>query len=228
MNEKIEVLGTEIDNLSPREAMRCIKDFMNTDALSVVTMITSGILIEAEQSSDYRALIERLDLSVIGEKGILEAAGVENGERLADIQSNSFCQSLFGYMEREAKRIVLLAENESKKQEFLDNMKQQYPSLCMSEAFSLEGMVEDAVINQMNGVSADVILAALSSPWQEEFVFRNQQKLGAKLWIGCGKEFPLRKSLELKSGFLEKLIERMLLKKRAAKYQNEKDQGPVE
>ena len=222
MNEKLEILGFEIDNLSVDKSMERVEEFLQTDSLSIIGIITPGILIEAEQSQEYGGLIGQLNLSIIGNKEILEAAGGESEERFTQIQDNSFMKAFLNYLIQKEMQVVLLADKMAERDIFYKYIYKKYPQLNVTGVFILEDAGEDDIVNLINGVSADVLLSMLSSPYQEEFVFRNRQKLGAKLWVGLGKEIPFGSHMELKPGFLGRLLEKRVLKKKISRYQSEK------
>lgn len=222
MNHKLEILGVEIDNLSVQDSMDRIKKYFQTDPLNIIGIITPGMLINAEDSEEYRKMLEKLDLSVIGDKEIMEAAGLENGDRVKEIQENRFVKTLFRFLIEEEKRVILLTETKEEKETLEYYINKKYPLLQVAEIFTFEDAIEDNIVNFINGVSADILLSNLASPYQEEFVFRNRQKLEAKLFIGVGKEIPYSRHLELKPGFLGRMMEKRVLKKKVSRYRSEK------
>lgn len=112
MSGKVEVLGVQIDNVSAIEAIRQTEEFLKTDALSCIGTITGSVLMEAGQNEEYKRKIENLDLSIIMDRDVLDAAGIVEAERrlagLRQLQFNKtstnrrnavfFCQISFIFM----------------------------------------------------------------------------------------------------------------------------------
>ena len=95
-----------------------------------------------------------------------------------------------------------------------------------------EGMEEkdDLLVNEINAVAPDILIVALQSPFQEEWVMKNSTKLNAKLCIGVGeslqeltgkKEQPKTAHAWIKNKWEEfiKKIHRFLFQKKLKKYQ---------
>ena len=76
MSGKIDVLGVKIDNVTAQEAMEAAKEFLKTDTLSSVGTINGSVLLEAGQDEEYRHKIENLDLCVVTDRAVLDAAGI--------------------------------------------------------------------------------------------------------------------------------------------------------
>lgn len=54
----------------------------------------------------------------------------------------------------------------------------------------------EAVINDMNATTPDVIISVLPSPMQEQFLFEHRDKMNANIWYGIGGYRYIRKSTE--------------------------------
>ena len=44
----------------------------------------------------------------------------------------------------------------------------------------------EAVINDMNATTPDVIISVLPSPMQEQFLYEHRDKMNANIWYGIG------------------------------------------
>lgn len=76
MSEKIELLGVRLEVFETEEALEKIKEFLKEDGLRIVGMVTSAMLLASEESEEFRQQLEQLNLCVIREREVLEAAGV--------------------------------------------------------------------------------------------------------------------------------------------------------
>ena len=85
----------------------------------------------------------------------------------------------------------------------------------------------DAVVNEINASTPDVVISILPSPMQEHFLLENKDKLSANLWYGMGTmEFSDTKKGIL--SVLQGLIRKNKLKKRIHSYSEEQEAEKVE
>lgn len=224
MSKKQKVLGVTIDNVDAVEAMERVQEFMDSGALSTIGIITVNVLLETAKSEAYKEQVEQLDLSLIGDKEVLEAAGIDSPRRRMEVEDSWFLRTFIEYLIQEGKSLALIHEKESEKAEALKYFKKYYPQLHIVGAYVPDDEKEDgdSLVNLINGESPDVILAALSQPYQEAFMSENRTKLLAKIWIGVGKGRHVKRSSELKPKFWERILEKRKLKKTLSRYQDGK------
>lgn len=226
MSEKIELLGVRLEVFETEEALEKIKEFLKEDGLRIVGMVTSAMLLASEESEEFRQQLEQLNLCVIREREVLEAAGITKAERLWEAEENWFLPEFLEYLEKSGKNLVLIAETAEEKEQLSHELHSTYPQLEVAGCFCLkeaEGEEADALINQLNAISADVILAALPSPVQEDFAYRIRSKLNSRLWIGMGKNCSVQKGKKGRQKFLERLLEKRTFRKRVAEFSEENE-----
>ena len=224
MSGKIDVLGVKIDNVTAAEAMDAAKDFLKTDTLSSVGTVNGSVLMEAGQDETYRQMIENLDLSIVTDRAVLDAAGITEAERRLEIEDNWFLISFLEYVADAGYSVTLLCGKKADKPVFAGYIREHYSQMQLAGVFAAEEATQDddSLVNLINGAGADVLVAAMRRPEQEEFLYANKQKLNAKLWLGLGDGIKGKNKAEGKSNFFEKLIEKTLFKRKVSKYQNEK------
>ena len=76
MNEKIQVLNIGIDDCTAKEAMKQTVEYMGTEPVSVIELVTVDTVMYASEEPKLRESIECVDLVLPGEKEILEGADV--------------------------------------------------------------------------------------------------------------------------------------------------------
>ena len=74
MIKKIDILGIQLDNYTVREAIMRVEAWYDNNMLNVIEMVSMQMLTESESDPVLKEVISSLDLAVIGEKGILQAA----------------------------------------------------------------------------------------------------------------------------------------------------------
>lgn len=224
MSEQISVLGAHLESLSVQESLKKAEEFLNGDALRIIGAVSAETLLNTESSEEYRQQIEQLNLQVIREREILEAGGVTDPERLWEAEENWFFAEFLALLQETGRTVILLAKDAAERQRLERELRETCPRLRLAGSFSFaENGSEnpDSLLNQMNAIAADVILAALPCPEQETFAYRNRQKLNARIWAGLGREGSIRKGAKAQQSFLARLLEKRAFKKRVSEFSEE-------
>lgn len=182
-------MGIELDNYTVREAVMQVETFMSNDLLNTIESISMQTLIEAENDSVVRDVITSLDLAVIGEKEIIQVAGAETMQRLQETDGNDFSFEFFKRVERNKKSVFLLGETDHKLMDIKREMEEMFPKLVLAGEYALENCVGnlEAVINEMNATTPDIIVSILPTPLQEHFFAEHKDKMNATIWYGMGE-----------------------------------------
>ena len=219
MNEKIQVLGLGIDNLTAKDAVKRVVSYMETEPVNVVEMVTMNTLGKFQQDETAAELFEHFDIALASDKGILEAAGVTDERRLKEVDELLFIKMVMRFLHKNSSRVFLLAEDMADLQKLEMYMQEDYSNLQVVGTATMEenAASDDMLLNLVNGAEAECILSALPSPVEEQFIFRNQALVNAKVWLGFGNLLDeLKKE---KTGFMKvkEFIIRQFLKKEMAK-----------
>ena len=219
MNEKIQVLGLGIDNLTAKDAVKRVVSYMETELVNVVEMVTMNTLGKFQQDETAAELFEHFDIALASDKGILEAAGVTDERRLKEVDELLFIKMVMRFLHKNSSRVFLLAEDVADLQKLEMYMQEDYSNVQVVGTATMEenAASDDMLLNLVNGAEAECILSALPSPVEEQFIFRNQALVNAKVWLGFGNLLDeLKKE---KTGFMKvkEFIIRQFLKKEMAK-----------
>ena len=219
MNEKIQVLGLGIDNLTAKEAVKSVVSYMETEPVSVVEMVTMNTLGKFQQDEMAKEMFESFDIALASDKGMLEAVGITDERRLKEVDELLFIKMVMRFLHKNSARVFLLAEDEADVQKLEIYMQEDYSNIQVVDKATLEenGASDDMLLNLLNAAEAECILSALPSPTEEQFIYRNKSLVNAKVWLGFGNLLDeLKKE---KTGFqkVKDFILRQLLKKEMAK-----------
>ena len=188
MEEKIKVLGVELDCLTAKEAMINVLQFFENDALDAVELISMNMLMNGQDDPQWQEMTGRLQMLLPGEAEILEAAQVGDRTKVKDAGERTFLKMFMKYLQKSHKRVFLLAESEEEMLRVEDAVRHFNRGIRFTGHALLQPQdnLEENVINDINGTETDCILSVLPSPYQEEFIARNRPLLNAKVWLGCG------------------------------------------
>lgn len=219
MNEKIQVLDLEIDNLTAKDAVKRVVSYMETEPVSVVEMVTMNTLGKFQQDETAKELFGSFDIALASDKGILEAAGVKDERRLKEVDELLFIKMVMRFLHKNSARVFLLAEDEADLQKLEMYMQEDYSNIQVVDKATMEdnGASDDMLLNLVNGAEAECILSALSSPMEEQFIFRNKSLVNARVWLGFGNLLDELKKEKTAFQKVKEFILRQLLKKEMAK-----------
>ena len=188
MVKKINILNICVDNFTVRESLLRLDTYMSSTVLNIIETVTMEQLISAGENPAVKDCLEQADLCIIGDREILSETGNDTAQRVREVCGQDFLHELLNRVVRSRKRVFLLAMTE----EELGNMRQAFEEYtCRFQAagsYAVESCSGDmdAVVNEINGTTPDVVLSALDSPVEEEFVMSYKDKIGAGIWYGIG------------------------------------------
>ena len=224
MIKKIDIMGILLDDYTVREALHQIESLSDDNVLRSIESISMQMLMEAEQDEELRNAISSLDLAIVGQKEILEVAGVGTMQRIKETEENDFFYEFLKRLERNHKRLFLLGETEEKNNRIKEKLIEQYPQLSIVGEYALENCIGDqaAVINEMNAATPDLVLSVLPSPTQEHFFWEHKDKISARIWYGVG-DVEIDGRMGVKK-MVTSLLHRGRLKSSIEKYEKKKEE----
>lgn len=223
MSKKIQVLGIEIDNYTIREMMLLLEDYISSEGLHIVQIITPELLLLASEHDQIKEMIDKVDLQVIGDVSILEVVSPSHEQQQSEVQKKELEELFLRSLIRKKKTVYWIGHTEEQLAMFKDYMNENYPDLVLVGQFA--GKIEeddtDYILNDINSVAPDVLLLNLSSPLQENFVFRNRNRFNAKLCICIGLHMKSKFLSRKKSSKIKSLIDQTIFKRKALKYMSD-------
>ena len=225
MNGKIDVLGVQIDYLNVDAEMEQIMAFMQNDFLNTVGIITMNALLTVKEAPQWKDYIENLDMSVPGEKEVLEAAGIDGGQIYEEVEENEFFARLFWYLISRDCRVFLLGGSQEEVEGLKKYLLETYPGLLIvgETADTADGEVStDHLVNEINSVSPDLIISGLPGFRQDQFLMENRQKINGKIWLGLGEHPQIQNEAGLKVSWWSTLLKKNTFRRLAAKYKEGK------
>ena len=95
MNEKMNVLDVQLDNCTAKDAMKIIAEYMQTEELNTVDIVTVDTLMRATQLDGMKEELEKLDLLLPGDMAILEAAKITDRKRIQEMEDQTMLKMVF-------------------------------------------------------------------------------------------------------------------------------------
>lgn len=188
MIKKIDIAGIQLDNYPAHEAIMQMERCMVEDTFFTVEEITADMLIQAEKSERLREAFLLMTHTVIGETGVLEAAGINSIQRRHETEHHVFFYEFIKRLERNHRKVFLLGMQEEKTENFQTWLTQEYPRMEFAGVGAAELCMGDwdAIVNEINAATPDVVVSILPTPEEENFLLDHRNKISARLWYGMG------------------------------------------
>ena len=190
MSEKINVLDIEIDELTAKEAMRESMEYISSEPVSVIELVTVDGLMQISEVQNLKESLNQFDLVLAGDKTILEAAEITERKFLQETENKTFLKMFMRYLHKNHKRVYLLVETEEEGERLYNYMERRYSGIQIVglAKVAAENSADDMLVNAINGGEVDCAFSLLSAPLQEEFIVRNKGVLNIRVWLGVGKD----------------------------------------
>lgn len=227
MDGKINILGVQVDYLNVDAQMEKIEEFMQNDHLNTVGIITMNTLLMSREAPDWKVYLESLDMSIPGEREVLEAAGISEGQIYEEVEENEFFARLFWYLISQERKVFLLGGSPEELEGLKKYLLETYPGLDIAgEAADAEKdeASTDSLVNEINSVSPDVVISGLQGFRQDQFLLENRQKINGRIWLGLGEHPEIRSEAGIKDGWWNTLLKKNTFRRLVAKY----NEGKIE
>lgn len=185
MERKTESLqGINIDTLKLDEAV----EYAFENRGQAVTL-NPEMIMSANKNRDFKNILQNAQLVIpdgIGVKLGLEILGKKNINRIAGIE---FAHSMIKKFASEKLPVALIGAKKEIIETTCDNLKKEFEGLNI--VYSQNGYFTDKekVKTDLINSGAKLVLVALGSPKQEEFIFETKSHMPQTLFIGVGGSF---------------------------------------
>jgi len=144
------------------------------------------MVMTAKEDPEFRSILREADLLVPDGIGLLWAArrlGTDLPERITGTDLASYLIE-----RRPAARLYLLGGKPGVAQRARERIESSSPGAIVSGCHHgyFQSQEEDRVVSDIRAAGTEVLLVGMGSPRQEKFIWRNREKLGAKVAIGVG------------------------------------------
>ena len=227
MNAELEILGVKLKHYRVDAAMEIAEEYLSNDKLNTIGIVTMQMLMQASKEPTWKQYIEDLDLTVIGETEVLEAAGIDRRRRpMRKWRRTSSSHAFFWGLIQKKSRIFVLGDTGEELQTLQKYLTETYPGIEIGGGAVVETLEEsafDSLVNEINSQTTDVIVSGLAGTRQDRFVLENSSKISAKIWLSLGEHSTLQNEAGIKTSWWGTLLKKNTFKWMVTKYNSEKD-----
>lgn len=213
MIKEIIVAGIKLNSYTALENLTNIGKRLDNNVFTTVEDVYMRTLLLAKEDEAVREVVESLDVTVIAENGVWDAAGENSSLRRREIERREFFFQLMHILERNKYSVYILGEESQEVAVACEYIACEFPRLDVVGTAALEECVgaDEGIINNINLLAPDVIISVLPSPKQEHFLAEHKRMLSTKLWYGIGSGKIAGQKHSLKYMFLKMLRKHRLM-----------------
>ena len=197
VNERVELMGCFIDNLTMSETLKRIETFIASGRPHQHVVVNVDKLVKAKRDPALRKIINDCSLINVDGMPVVWASallGISLKERVAGVD-------LFDAIMRRAAttgwRVYLLGARPEVVSAVKTIYETQLPGLAIvgwRDGY-WEAEEEESVVEQIKRANADVLFVAISSPRKEQFLSRYQAHMNIPFAMGVGGTFDVAAGL---------------------------------
>jgi N-acetylglucosaminyldiphosphoundecaprenol N-acetyl-beta-D-mannosaminyltransferase len=191
MEQRVEILGCKIDNLSMEETLQKVEDFIQSGRPHQHVVVNVDKLVKASRDPQLLRIINQCALINADGMPVVWASrllGKPIKERVAGVD---LFESIMQRAAAKTWRVFLLGAQEEVVSRVKQDYERKYPGLTVAGYRNGYWTQEDeeGVVRQIEAARADILFVAMSSPKKEQFLNRYQAEMRIPFAMGVGGTF---------------------------------------
>ena len=193
--EKIHIWDIPIDRVNRAQTMAIFDELMAKPGMSMIVTPNSEIVMNASKDEALADLLREAELMIPDGIGLVYASKILGQPLTERVTGIDFADAALAKLAKEGRSVYFLGskpdggEGVSVAQMAAEKKMAEYPGLVVAGArdgyFKPED--EDEIVAEINASGAELLLVALGSPKQEQFIHRNKDKFtNVRVGIGIG------------------------------------------
>ena len=187
-------LGVRIDNLSSQEAINKIEhmlaDHQKRDTYNVFFANVHSIFL-ARKIKKFKQTLNTTDLILPDGSGLKIAARILGQKIKENLNGTDFIPQICKMAEQKKLSIYFLGGRKEVISKCVNNVQKQYPNLKIAGYH--HGYIKKdnnkQIIENINSTNPDLLLVAMGSPRQEQWLYKNKQCLNTRVCFAVGGLF---------------------------------------
>lgn len=193
----VELLGFNIDNYTFEEAVSVAKGLIDGHKVSQIVTINPEMFYTAENDSNFANIIKEAEMVIpdgIGVKIALKLTG-KNAFRIPGVD---FAKRLLKEASASGIPVAVIGAKEEVVNKAVSNLRSEISGINIVYYHNGYFDNDEVIYNELKAKSPKLILVALGSPRQEQFIYNAKKILNPSLMIGIGG------SLDVWSGYVKR------------------------
>lgn len=188
---KVNILGVFFDSVTMKEATQKILKLLNGHEKSMVITANPEIIMEAQKSSSFCAMINRGDLVVADGIGVVIGSKIIKKPLPERVAGFDLVQHIFDAIKNTNKTVYFFGAAPHIAELAAKEMRAKYKNLKIVGTHDgyFDEEEEKVIIEEINRLKPDLLLVGLGAPRQEKWWYTHKEQLNVKVCIGVGGSF---------------------------------------
>lgn len=185
---RIEVLNTPIDNVTRKQALETLVEFLNTNENHIVITPNPEMIMEAQRDKEFLDIIRKTDLIIPDGTGVVLASWLGKNKLKERVTGCDLSEALFERIAGKDYTVYLFGAAKGVAEKAKENMEKKYPGLKIVGTHDgyFDVKEEKLVIKEIQRLRPDVLLVGSSFPKGEKLIYRHKKRLPVKISMAVG------------------------------------------
>lgn len=194
--EKRTIFGVCIHNISFKEAVEHIREYLEGEKLKVIYTPNTEIVMAAKDDESLKNLINSANMITADGIGLIYAGKIKNKPIKERVTGYDLSMSILDIANEKGYSLYLLGGKPGVAELASERLRDEYRGIKIAGHHhgyfkgshnDHQGHEEElAIIEEINRARADIVFVGLGFPGQEKWIASNREKLKSKLLIGNG------------------------------------------
>lgn len=192
---RIQLLNTEIDNISMEEALDRIDAMVQDRKPAYVVTPNLDHIVTIERDAYFREAYAHADLILADGKPLLWIAKARKTPIREKISGSDLFPRLAELAANKGYTMFFLGAGEGIAAQAAEKLKKQYPGLRITGCyappigFEQDRIAVHEIIQRVQTANPDILIVGLGTPKQEKFLYRYYKQMGVPVSLGLGASF---------------------------------------
>lgn len=193
MQERVKILGVEIDNITSEEAGEITKQLIETSNKSCSLVVAPNVefIMAAQKDEEFFNILKTSKLATPDSIGVIIGGKLQKKPFKERIPGQTYLRKVFEVGEKEGWTFYLLGGSGDIPRRAKEHLESIYPNVKIvgyHEGYFKEDS-EEKVIEEINSLQPNVLFVAMGAPRQEKWIYKNKDKLKVDIAAGQGGTF---------------------------------------
>ena len=193
MQERVKILGVEIDNITSEEAGEITKQLIETSNKSCSLVVAPNVefIMAAQKDEEFFNILKTSKLATPDSVGVIIGGKLQKKPFKERIPGQTYLRKVFEVGEKEGWTFYLLGGSGDIPRRAKEHLESIYPKAKIvgyHEGYFKEDS-EEKVIEEINNLQPNVLFVAVGARIQEKWIYKNRNKLKVDIAAGQGGTF---------------------------------------
>ena len=188
MRETVDILGVGIDKITAEYALRKAERYVRTPGVSVIYTPNPEIIMAAYESDAFKKVLNSADMCTPDGIGVVYASRMLHSPVPERVAGFDLACGVLESISKTGESVFLFGAKPGVAETAAEKLKVKYPGLVIAGTHDgyFKEEDEDAIVQQINDSGASLLFVCLGAPKQENWIYRNRDRLKVNLCMGVG------------------------------------------